>query len=133
MQTALDNSRAVFQYFSPRGDEVSETGGSGGQFIFISHFLANTPPLDYNITMNDNWGILGHEWAVDLLKGHISRGTPRHAYLFAGPRGVGRRTLALRFAQAINAENPSTPGDFDPQSKTSLQFERMQHPDLSLV
>jgi len=83
--------------------------------------------------MTNNWGLLGHEWAVDLLKGHLLRGAPRHAYLFTGPRGIGRRTLALRFAQAINAEDPSTPGEFDPQSKTSQQFERMQHPDLSLV
>jgi DNA polymerase-3 subunit delta' len=83
--------------------------------------------------MMTNWGMLGHEWAVDLLKGHLSRGAPRHAYLFTGPRGIGRRTLALRFAQAINAEHPPAIGDFDPQSKTSQQFERMQHPDLSLV
>lgn len=89
--------------------------------------------LGYNNVVTMNWGILGHEWAVDLLKGHLSRGTPRHAYLFTGPRGVGRRTLALRFAQAINAENPPTLGEFDPQNKTSQQFERMQHPDLSLV
>lgn len=83
--------------------------------------------------MTDNWGMLGHEWAVDLLKGQLKRGTPRHAYLFTGPSGVGRRTLALRFAQAINAEEPPVPGEFDPQSRTSQQFERMQHPDLSLV
>jgi DNA polymerase-3 subunit delta' len=83
--------------------------------------------------MVTNWGMLGHEWAVDLLKGHLSRGVPRHAYLFTGSRGVGRRTLALRFAQAINAENLQASGEFDLQSKTSQQFERMQHPDLSLV
>jgi DNA polymerase-3 subunit delta' len=83
--------------------------------------------------MTENWGMLGHEWAVELLKGHLTRGAPRHAYLFTGPRGIGRRTLALRFAQAINAEAPPAPGEFDPHSKTSQQFERMQHPDLSLV
>ena len=83
--------------------------------------------------MTDNWGMLGHDWAVDLLKGQLKRGAPRHAYLFTGPSGVGRRTLALRFAQAINAEEPPVPGEFDPQSRTSQQFERMQHPDLSLV
>jgi DNA polymerase-3 subunit delta' len=81
----------------------------------------------------ENWGMIGHEWAVDLLKGHLRRGAPRHAYLFTGPRGVGRRTLALRFAQAINAESPPAPGEYDPDSRTSLQFEGMQHPDLSII
>jgi DNA polymerase-3 subunit delta' len=83
--------------------------------------------------MDTNWDILGHDWAVDLLKGHLRRGAPRHAYLFTGPDGVGRRTLALRFAQAINAEAPPAPGEFDPQSRASQQFENMQHPDLSII
>lgn len=83
--------------------------------------------------MIKNWGMLGHEWAVELLKGHLKRGEPRHAYLFTGPSGVGRRTLALRFAQAINTEEPPAPGEFDPQSRTSQQIEKMQHPDLTLV
>jgi len=83
--------------------------------------------------MLENWGMIGHEWAIELLKGHLARGEPRHAYLFTGPRGIGRRTLALRFAQAINAEEPPAPGEFDPQNKTSQQFEHMQHPDLSLI
>jgi DNA polymerase-3 subunit delta' len=83
--------------------------------------------------MDTNWDILGHDWAVNLLKGHLRRGAPRHAYLFTGPDGVGRRTLALRYAQAINAENPPAPGEFDPQSRTSQRFENMQHPDLSIV
>jgi len=83
--------------------------------------------------MTENWDMLGHRWAVDLLKGYIKHGRTQHAYLFTGPRGVGRRTLALRFAQALNAENPPAPGEYDPQSLTSRQIERMQHPDLSVV
>jgi DNA polymerase-3 subunit delta' len=82
--------------------------------------------------MTANWGLLGHDWAVDLLKAHV-RGGPRHAYLFTGPEGVGRRTLALRFAQALNAEKPPAPGEFDPESRASQQVERMQHPDLLVV
>jgi DNA polymerase-3 subunit delta' len=95
--------------------------------------LLNQPAVDYNTTMTNNWDMLGHEWAVELLTSHLKRGAPRHAYLFTGPQGIGRRTLALRFAQAINAENPSIPGDFDPNSPTSRQFEKMQHPDLSVI
>lgn len=82
--------------------------------------------------MSENWGLLGHEWAVDLLRKHVVTG-PRHAYLFTGPQGVGRRTLALRFAQALNADPAPAPGEFDPASRASQQIERMQHPDLSVV
>ncbi|KAA3646258.1 MAG: DNA polymerase III subunit delta' [Chloroflexi bacterium] len=83
--------------------------------------------------MPPNWNLLGHTWAVELLKGHLQRGAPRHAYLFTGPQGVGRRTLALRFAQALNAENSAQPGDIDPEHIRSQQIERMQHPDLFVV
>ncbi len=83
--------------------------------------------------MNENWGLIGHQWVVDLLKGHLKNGAPRHAYLFVGPAGVGRRTIALRFAQAINAERPGSPGEFDPQNPISQQIEKMQHPDLSIL
>jgi DNA polymerase-3 subunit delta' len=80
--------------------------------------------------MTENWGLIGHQWAVELLQNHLERGGPRHAYLFTGPRGIGRRTLALHFAEAINA----TPmGSIDLNSKLHDQYQRMQHPDLSVV
>ena len=61
--------------------------------------------------MGTNWDLLGHEWAVSLLKGHIAADNLRHAYLFTGPEGIGRRTLALRLAQAVNCQNPPAPGE----------------------
>ncbi len=57
-----------------------------------------------------NWSLLGHEWAVDLLSQHVAQGQVRHAYLLTGPQGVGRRTLALRLAQALNCPQPVSPG-----------------------
>ncbi|MBE3098729.1 MAG: DNA polymerase III subunit delta', partial [Planctomycetes bacterium] len=47
------------------------------------------------------WSILGNAWAIDLLQRHIRAGGVRHAYLFAGPDQVGKRTLALAFAMAL--------------------------------
>jgi len=79
------------------------------------------------------WNILGHEWAVQLLQQHIVRDEVRHAYLFSGPAGVGRRTLALRFAQALNCSNPPAPGEPCGTCRTCQQIERMQHADLSVV
>jgi DNA polymerase-3 subunit delta' len=54
--------------------------------------------------------MVGHTWAVDMLRQQVGRGEARQAYLFTGPPGIGRRTLALRFAQALNCETPSAPG-----------------------
>lgn len=80
-----------------------------------------------------NWGICGHTWAVELLRAHIAQGQPRHAYLFTGASGVGRRTLALRFAQALNCPSPSAPGEPCRICRTCQQIERAQHADLTLL
>ena len=81
----------------------------------------------------ENWGLLGHAWAVDLLRGHLVNGKLRHAYLFTGPQGVGRRTLALRLAQALNCEQPPAPGEFCGECRACRLIARMEHPDLSIV
>ena len=81
----------------------------------------------------DNWGLLGHEWAVEMLKQHLVHDSARQAYLFCGPPGVGRRTLALRFAQALNCLNPPVPGEPCGTCKTCQQIERMQYTDLTII
>ncbi|MEW6403261.1 MAG: DNA polymerase III subunit delta', partial [Chloroflexota bacterium] len=83
--------------------------------------------------MTDNWNLLGHEWAVDMLRHHLKHGGLRHAYLFAGPPGLGRRTLALRLAQALNCEKPIALGEPCLVCRTCKQIEAMQHPDLAVV
>ena len=83
--------------------------------------------------MDNNWNLIGHEWAVDMLKKHVANGTTRHAYLFAGPPGLGRRTLALRFAQALNCQTPLDAGIPCGQCRDCKQIEAMQHADLTVV
>lgn len=80
-----------------------------------------------------SWDIFGNEWAALLLQEHVARHSFRHAYLFTGPQGVGRRTLALRFAQALNCPQPPTPGEPCRKCRTCIQIENMQHPDLTIV
>jgi len=80
-----------------------------------------------------SWDLLGHEWAEHMLREHIARGSTRHAYLFTGPSGIGKRSLALRFAQALNCPTPTAPGEPCRTCRTCRQIERMQHVDLSPV
>lgn len=80
-----------------------------------------------------HWNILGHEWAVTLLRAHITRGNLHHAYLFTGPIGVGRRTLAIRFTQAINCTEPDNAGNPCQACRTCKRIENAQHPDLTIV
>ncbi len=80
-----------------------------------------------------DWDILGHSWAVDLLQSHIRHGEVRHAYLFSGAPGIGRRTLAIRFAQALNCANPPEPGVPCRACLTCRQIENMQYADLLIV
>jgi DNA polymerase-3 subunit delta' len=83
--------------------------------------------------MNSNWDLIGHEWAVDMLKKHVVNGTTRHAYLFCGPPGLGRRTLALRFAQALNCTTPSDAGIPCGTCRDCKGIQAMQHADLSVI
>lgn len=55
--------------------------------------------------------ILGQPHAVRCLTAAAAPGATRHAYLFHGPSGVGKRTAALAFARALNCEEPAAPGD----------------------
>lgn len=80
-----------------------------------------------------NWDMLGHEWAVDLLQSQIRTDNFRHAYLFVGPEGVGRRTLALRFAQALNCTDAPTKGEFCGECRVCTQIASMRFADLDVV
>jgi DNA polymerase-3 subunit delta' len=79
------------------------------------------------------WNLMGHEWAEEMLRQHITSGQLRHAYLFSGPRGVGRRSLALRFTQAINCPQPLEPGQPCGECRICRQIEAMQQADLNIL
>ena len=56
--------------------------------------------------------LIGQDVIARTLKNSIARGKIAHAYLFCGPRGVGKTSTARIFAKAINCSNPGP--DFEP-------------------
>ena len=59
--------------------------------------------------------LIGQDNIARTLKNSIIRGKIAHAYLFCGPRGVGKTSTARIFAKAINCSNPSE--DMEPCGK----------------
>jgi len=55
------------------------------------------------------WRTLGQDSAIERLSRSVAEGTSHHAYLFLGPEHVGKRTLALDLACALNCEGDSVP------------------------
>jgi DNA polymerase-3 subunit delta' len=68
-----------------------------------------------------------------MLHGHVARAALRHAYLITGPSGVGRRTLAIRLAQALNCQTPSAPGVACQTCRACKQIEAGQNIDLMVI
>ena len=61
----------------------------------------------------DSFGtLIGQDSIARTLKNSILRGQLAHAYLFCGPRGVGKTSTARIFAKAINCSNPGA--DMEP-------------------
>lgn len=55
--------------------------------------------------------VVGQTALTTTLKNAVKSGKLAHAYLFCGPRGVGKTTCARIFAKAINCENPTGDGE----------------------
>jgi DNA polymerase III subunit delta' len=95
------------------------------------------------------YGLIGHESAEGRLLEAWNSGRMPHGWLFTGPRGIGKATLAFRLARFVLLggkadEGPSLFGDaelgpatdglaIDPELPTSRQVANGGHPDLLVI
>ncbi len=81
--------------------------------------------------------ILGQDQAIDTLRAAASSGRIHHAWIFAGPTGVGKRTTAEAFAALVldPTTSPNLAGELEPEegSHTQQLIARGDHPDLHLI
>jgi DNA polymerase III subunit delta' len=54
------------------------------------------------------WSIIGHTAALASLQRALESERPPHAWLFSGPEGVGKQTVAIEFAAALNCTDAET-------------------------
>lgn len=73
--------------------------------------------------------IVGQDLAKKILKTSCERNRTGHAYLFRGPSGVGKKTLALSFAAYINCLEP-VEGDVCGHCSSCRKYASGNHPDL---
>ena len=75
--------------------------------------------------------VFGHEMAVRMLEAAMRDGRMHHAYLLTGPPHVGKRTLAIQVAQAVNCLGPGDApcGECDACGRIANDL----HPDVRVI
>jgi DNA polymerase III subunit delta' len=77
----------------------------------------------------ENWGLVGHTWAVQALTHSIAADHVAHAYLITGAHAIGKTTLARAFAQALQCTGATRPCG---QCAACLKIARDRHPDVQI-
>ncbi|MDE2635680.1 MAG: DNA polymerase III subunit [Chloroflexota bacterium] len=86
--------------------------------------------MDDDFAMAGSWAVIGHDWAIDMLRGSLLKGRQRHAYLIAGAPSLGKRSLALAFARALNCEAADIAARPCGQCRACRAISRANDPDL---
>ena len=77
-----------------------------------------------------SWPVIGHDGAVASLTHAISMGYLRHAYLITGSSGIGKRTLAMAFVQAVLCSETNVPCG---KCRTCRLVGDGRHPDVIVL
>jgi DNA polymerase III subunit delta' len=77
--------------------------------------------------------ILGQERVLNYLKAALSRGRLAHAYLFLGPEGVGKESVARALAGALNCAAPLEDGDACGVCPSCKRLAAGTHPDFQVI
>jgi DNA polymerase-3 subunit delta' len=75
--------------------------------------------------------IAGHAAQLATLRQALERNRLHHAYVFVGPEGIGKRTIALALAKAVHCRETSS--DFCGACPSCINIENRNHPDVRLV
>ena len=76
------------------------------------------------------WPVIGHEAVIHALARDLAAQRLRHAYLFTGPAAIGKHTLAIAFAQAIQCEAPDAPCG---HCRTCQLIAQQRHPGVHVL
>jgi DNA polymerase-3 subunit delta' len=84
--------------------------------------------------MSTRWdGIVGHDWAVQLLSGAITYDRIGHAYLITGPEHIGKTTLSRAFAQVLNCTSGDHHDSPCGHCRSCSLIASDRHPDVRLI
>jgi DNA polymerase-3 subunit delta' len=76
------------------------------------------------------WRVIGQEDAVSLLQNSIEKNNLSHAFLISGPNHIGKMTLALDIAQAVNCEKDNPPCN---ECSSCIKIINGKHSDIQVI
>ncbi|MBI5572983.1 MAG: AAA family ATPase [Elusimicrobia bacterium] len=77
--------------------------------------------------------IIGHQKQIDMLNSAIEKNRVHSAYLFVGQAGIGKKQVALEFAQMLNCQNPQDLKKPCGECLPCRKIEKFTHPDVITI
>ena len=76
------------------------------------------------------WNVVGHDSVINLLTQAVNTSRLAHSYLITGPDHVGKTTLAIQLAAAVNCAEPDPPCN---KCSQCARVQSNQHSDINLL
>ncbi|UZJ40832.1 DNA polymerase III subunit delta' [Prosthecochloris sp. SCSIO W1101] len=79
--------------------------------------------------------IIGQNLQISILQKAVSSGRLAHAYLFTGPEGTGKESVAFELAKVLNCENPDAENQTGScgTCRSCMEIDTFMHPDIEYV